>query len=740
MFRRAPHAIVIVWILTLAAAVWQLSETQWQSSILTFLPSNSDAEDSHLLHRNPANQHIRLLLTGGDAEAYQVFAQAIQAQPIALHWLNPIAEMHALRDNYRAFSGVLATDHDYQRLVTGEYESLIEHAWQQLSSPMPTAVSHLQTDPLMLAEAFVQQAGSPWQDIHRYGFSIQTEPLTWLMIGTLQGDGFDRSHAAALLEAVTTATQQMQMQHPDARVATSGVAFHTAEAAARAEWEINTFSLLSFIGVIALLWLCFGHLKSLVLTVGVLIIALTTGFAVVVLVFDTVHLIALVFATTLVGIAVDYAIHGMLAAGKSARAFQRMLPHLRLGVLTTLMGYIALWLLPFALLQQVAVFIGSGIIAAYAAVHLAFKRFANQPSLQVRPWVKNASESYHRRWSKVTHQGARGLVIVFGIGAVALLGYLQFEDNVVRLTQSSQSLLADERDVQQALQADDTASYWLVQQAASLQDILQSQEQLRLELGSIAAIEAWQMLADQLPSVERQHAVQDALTNLWDSSPGEAYLNELGLPPPPQRSNWLELAHLPAGLQQSVQSDDKGWISFIQIQSQAQWDIEELRLPSNMQWFLPLEDASNALGELRQQLYQWIAIALVVALLMLAWHRGWLIAVSGIVYLIFVLVSALSLSQWLTGPLHVFHLVAVILVLSLAIDYLVFFSSPLQASSIHVAVKLSALTSILAFGLLYFSSTPAISSFGLTILIGISIAALLGPIFTRIKSEPKVGI
>lgn len=738
MSRFAVRAIVAVWILMLAAAAWQLPQTQWQSSILTFLPSSDDAQDSQLLHRNPANQHIRLVLTGGDAQAYQIFAHSVQAQPIELQWLNPVSEMHILRDNYRAFSGVLTSDQDYQRLVNNDYQGLIDQAWQQLSSPMPTTVSHLRTDPLMLAEAFVQQGEPAWQDIHSFGFTIQSEPLVWLMIATLQGDGFDRSYAATLVEAVATATQQMQMHYPDARVATSGVVFHTAEAAAQAEWEINTFGVLSFIGVVGLLWLCFGHLKSLALASAVLIVALSSGFAVVVLVFDTVHLIALVFATTLVGIAVDYAIHGMLAAGQGTNAFRRMLPHLRLGVLTTLMGYIALWLLPFALLQQVAVFIGSGIVFAYIAVHLGFRRFMGQSSLQVRDWVRTAAQAYHRRWSRVTSQSARVLIVVFGVGAVGLVGYLEFDDNVVRLTQSSQSLLADEREVQERLQAGNTLTYWLVQQTLSLQEMLQQQEQLRQSLSAIDAIQQWQMLADQLPSAIRQQATQEALMSLWDSTAGREYLAELGLPAPRQRDHWLELADLPAGIQQLVQQDERGWISFIQIQSQPGWDIEELALPANMQWFLPLDDAGEALGELRQQLYQWLAVALVVALLMLAWHRGWLIAVSGIVYLIFVLVSALSVSQWLTGPLHVFHLVAVILVLSLAIDYLVFFSSPLKASSMHIAIKLSALTSILAFGMLYFSSTPAISSFGLTILIGVSVAAFLAPVFTRIRSEANV--
>jgi predicted exporter len=44
-----------------------------------------------------------------------------------------------------------------------------------------------------------------------------------------------------------------------------------------------------------------------------------------------------------------------------------------------------------------------------------------------------------------------------------------------------------------------------------------------------------------------------------------------------------------------------------------------------------------------------------------------------------------------------------------------------------LAIALSSLTTLLAFGILAFSSTAAIHAFGLTILIGILVAFLLSP-------------
>jgi len=81
------------------------------------------------------------------------------------------------------------------------------------------------------------------------------------------------------------------------------------------------------------------------------------------------------------------------------------------------------------------------------------------------------------------------------------------------------------------------------------------------------------------------------------------------------------------------------------------------------------------------------------------------------------------------GTFSLFHIMALILVLGISVDYGIFFreSGPESATTL-LAVVLSALTTILAFGLLAFSSTAAIQAFGTTIFIGIAISLLVSPV------------
>ena len=127
---------------------------------------------------------------------------------------------------------------------------------------------------------------------------------------------------------------------------------------------------LSMLAIVLLFLLVFRSLKPLLLAVLVLSVAVSCGLAALLFFFPQPHILSLVFATTLIGIAIDYSFHGMLAANHARSTFSAMLPSLALGLLTTLLGYLALLWLPFSLLQQVAVFMLAGLVAAFVSVWL----------------------------------------------------------------------------------------------------------------------------------------------------------------------------------------------------------------------------------------------------------------------------------------------------------------------------------------------------------------------------------
>lgn len=95
-------------------------------------------------------------------------------------------------------------------------------------------------------------------------------------------------------------------------------------------------------------------------------------------------------------------------------------------------------------------------------------------------------------------------------------------------------------------------------------------------------------------------------------------------------------------------------------------------------------------------------------------------------------------------PLNLFNLLALMLILGIGIDYTLFFAEQNKqeddshTESTLLAISLSALTTILSFGLLALSETQAIHSFGITVLTGIIVAWLLAPLSQNMNPHNKI--
>jgi predicted exporter len=82
--------------------------------------------------------------------------------------------------------------------------------------------------------------------------------------------------------------------------------------------------------------------------------------------------------------------------------------------------------------------------------------------------------------------------------------------------------------------------------------------------------------------------------------------------------------------------------------------------------------------------------------------------------------------------LQLFHLLALMLLLGIGVDYGIFLQEELDSQrdgTAWLAVGISALSTLLSFGLLGLSKTPALRAFGLTMAMGIGAVALIVPCF-----------
>jgi predicted exporter len=91
-------------------------------------------------------------------------------------------------------------------------------------------------------------------------------------------------------------------------------------------------------------------------------------------------------------------------------------------------------------------------------------------------------------------------------------------------------------------------------------------------------------------------------------------------------------------------------------------------------------------------------------------------------------VFTLAILVQLEQGINLFHLMALILVLGIGLDMGIFLTETDEAPHTWLAVSLSTVTSLLAFGLLAFSDTPVLHHFGLTVAIGLLLVWLFAPL------------
>ena len=99
---------------------------------------------------------------------------------------------------------------------------------------------------------------------------------------------------------------------------------------------------------------------------------------------------------------------------------------------------------------------------------------------------------------------------------------------------------------------------------------------------------------------------------------------------------------------------------------------------------------------------------------------------------------SLAALGYLSIPLTLFNLLALILVLGISTDYVIFFAETKSSyknnyNGTMLATFLSAISTILSFGLLSLSNTAVIHYFGFTVLIGIISAFILSPSVIKIN-------
>jgi len=602
------------------------------------------------------------------------------------------------------------------------------------------------------------------------GQFVDPETNTAIAFLTTRHSAFDAAHQrpfeAFLVKSFEALRQDIS---PDLMLQRSGVHRFAVASEQEARRDMQRISTVSLAGIVLLFLTVFRSawllLVSLVPLLGGVLTATAFGIAA----FGPLHVLTLAFGTTLIGVCIDYPIHYVChhtiapAAEGPRGSMNRVWGALAMGALTTVAGFVGLAWSDFPGVREIGLFAAAGILGALLTTRfvLPLLLYASPvPSrLQVRlarslaGWLERMERHRGALWAVLAVVvlticlGLPRLAIqddVFALGMARPEAWLEEDAHVrAQVTQMDPGrfVIALGDDDESALQENDTVYALLeaAQQAGELEGFRSLHSALfsaDLQMRNLAAVEAQPALAERtLAALEEAGFHSEAF---------QPFAQDLGEPVPAPLSH-ADLAASPlADVLAGFRVEAGGRVALLtQLRGVSEPEALAARFAEldDVHYFDQQRFLRGIYGAYRSRTVALIGLGLlaVAALLYLRYRR---LRPTLATILPAVLAAALTLAvlALLGIAVNLLHLLGLLLVLSIGVDYAIF----LVTSEAHtrgreaamLSLVVACLSTCLAFGLLAASSFPALRALGTTTGLGVLLSLALAPA-TFVLFAPK---
>ena len=760
-----PRLLALIWSLVLLMILgvfgYQASTKgalPIETNILALLPDNQQDPVAQQAFDNIANtmsDKVVFVLHQEQSKGAELFdavdrfSQALTALPMFDSVTATVSknQQQAWGAYYFPARAQLLTDKQKQQLID-KPEQQVQQVLHALYNPFSGVTGvELENDPFLLFRDYLSgltQSSGNIQIENDYLTATVDQQKHIVITADLSGSSYQLSLQQQLpdlfaLEKEIQDKFSVKIQH-------TGVIFYAAHGTESAKGEISTIGLGSLIGIFILVLVVYRSTLPLVLALLSITTGLFCAYVLTISLFGTIHLFSLVFGASLIGVSIDYAFHFLtdrLNAGakwNSVEGIKQLLPAITLGLITSLIGYLGMLIAPFPGLQQLSLFSAIGLTAAYFTVVCWYPVLASKPSKHhVIPAQRALSQ-----WLLVWQQPLIRLVLPLSLLIAAVFGVTQakYDDDIRQLQALPQALQQQEREIK-AITGVGGSQQLLLVRAKTEEALLQKLERVSDKLEQSGDFGGFQSISRYVPSQKTQQTNYQLVIDLYEQQ-ADAYQKVIQ-----QKQALSALQPYQAltieGFLASPISETVGflWLGHIDDvfasvitfnQEVDSTTLSEFAKNNDATYLNKAEEISTLFAQYRQRITELLLMAY-AAIFLLLLPRYKVKQAFLIVLPPFIAGCAGLAVTVLTGvPLNLFNLLALMLILGIGIDYTLFFAEQnKQGDDSHkestlLAISLSALTTILSFGLLALSETQAIHSFGITVLTGIIVAWLLAPL------------
>ena len=601
------------------------------------------------------------------------------------------------------------------------------------------------------AEQALRPGGAVHYDMGTGTLQAEHGGKRWVLVrAETRGDAFDTAAPRYIAAQLEQDRQALNLNGADLLVA--GGPLYAAAGRAQAVAESSWIGAGATLGIVLVVLLALRRVRALLAFVPVAV-GLLTGAVACVAVFGSIHVLTLVIGASLIGVAVDFPMHWLgksygMADWQAWPALRRVLPGLTISLAASLVGYIALAFTPFPALTQTAVFSAAGLLGAYACTVCQLPAWMD--GWRPRPWqplLAFAEAALRARERLAARRAALWLGALALIAATAGgIGRLGIQDDLRQWLSLPAPLLQQARQIGEITGFMPTSQFFLVR-APDADELLRRQALVAQALDALVRrgdLAAYNALSQLVSPAADQQALGSTLAGLAARPQAWQPLTDLGIPYGALRQELQAMAALPPlAIEDALQGPLAErwrplWLGVREGQAAGMVTLLGLRDASALAAIaqatpgVTLVDRSGELNRMftatriEAAELKLLSYAAAAALLLLTLGR----AATWRILAVPLAATACSLAAlgYLGQPLTLFSLFGLLLVSAIGADYAIFmYERVAGAAASLVGIVLGATTTLLSFGLLAVSLTPAIANFGLAVALGVAFSVLWAP-------------
>ncbi len=780
--RARTAALIALWLALLLASAWQIARTPVSADITAFLPPSVSRTQQLLIDQLRDGVASRLLLIGieGDeadklAVISRDLARRLQATQLFSHVNNGEAALSSReRELIMTHRYLLSPAVTSERFSAAALREALENDLRLLASPLGAMIKPtLPSDPTgeWLRIATSLSAGGGPASRAGVWFAEGGSGGRALLLAETLAPGFDADKQQQALDVVR-AEFSSSAAGSSARLLLSGAGVFTATSRAIIEQDAWRLSLIATVLVVLILYTVYRSARIVAFGLLPVLSGMLVGAAAVGLGFGMIHGITLGFGATLIGEAVDYPSYLFIhvARGeKVADTLQRIGPTLRLAVLTTVFGALAMLLSSFTGLSQLGLLAMAGVLVAGLVTRwvlpLLVPALPTQHKLHLLPPASSPLERGLQRTRPVAW-----LAVLAAVALIAARHDRLWDDDLANLNPIPEDAKRLDGELRRQLGAPDVR-HLVIARGATQDEALAHSEEAAATLDKLVqdkVITGYELAASLLPSTRTQLQRRAALpeeptlrNNLARALDGLPFQDDVFEPfvrdvaqaraRKPVELDDLRGSALGLKVRSLLVHSGGEWIALLPLRGIAEPETlsgvfaSPASSPTLPQVFLlDLKEESNRLvNGYRNESLRLIGFGLLAILAVLAIGLRDVMAVARVLLPALIAVAVTVACLLLLGRrLNLFHLVSLLLVIGVGLNYALFFDrhepDPEKRRLTLLALLVCSLTTLSAFGALAFSGTPVLHAIGMTVALGTVLSLLVAAMLARAEKGHRL--